>query len=319
MAVSSFDVVRANSLVGPIAFTTGRVLYVNNSSSGLITGAIGGSDGNSGASPLEPLSTIATAVGLCSANRGDTIYVMPGHSESVAATDLTINVAGVSVVGLGRGAARPTLNLTATGSTIAISAANVLFKNFLVTGGIDAIVAVFTISAADVKLEDVEYRDVTGQCTDGILTTAAADRLEISGLRWDGATAAGTNAAIAIVGGDRLSIHDSRFDGNFAVGVIDVRTTATTDLEVYNCTARTRNSADIFLIDTITASTGMIGPGLNLRLNDNAANITEAITGATFVQFGGGASGLIDGSGILVVNAAGEVALPINTTQSADL
>jgi hypothetical protein len=62
------------------------------------------------------------------------------------------------------------------------------------------------------------------------------------------------------------------------------------------------------LIDTITASTGMIGPNINLRLQDNAANITEAITGATFVYF----------QPINVVNLAGESSLVINITASTD-
>jgi hypothetical protein len=317
MGVSSFDVCKANSFIGPPpGLTTGQVYYVSNTV--VAPGGIGGSDGNDGKSPLTPFSTLDYAVSQCVANRGDIIYVMPGHAETVTASDIGIDVAGVSVIGLGNGATRPTFNLNATGSTIAMSAADCRLDNVLLTGGVDAIVAVITVSAADCKIVNVEYRDVTGQCTDGILTTAAANRLEISGLRWDGATAAGTNAAIALVGGDRIHIHDCRFDGNFAVGVIDVRTTATTDLEVHDCAARTQNAADIFLIDTITASTGMIGPRIQIRVNDNAANITEAITGATFVLFGGGASGLTSGSAILVVNLAGEIAMPINTTQSTD-
>ena len=70
----------------------------------------------------------------------------------------------------------------------------------------------------------------------------------------------------------------------------------------------TRNAADIFLIDTITASTGQIGPNLNLRLTDNAANITEAITGATFVVM----------DPVYVCNLAGEKAMLINWTASTD-
>lgn len=91
--------------------------------------------------------------------------------------------------------------------------------------------------------------------------------------------------------------------------MIDVRTTAATDLEVYNHTARTRNAADIFLIDTITASTGTVGPSLYLRLNDNAANITEAVTGATFVYH----------NDISIVNLAGELGMLTNITASTDV
>ena len=307
MALSSFDVVQANAFIGPQpGLTTGRVFYVNNSTV-LPVGAIGGSNANSGTSPLQPFSTIDYAVGQCTASRGDVIYIMPSHAETVnAAAFIAVDVAGVSIIGLGQGSIRPTLNFTATASTITMSAANCTLSNVLLTGGVDAVVSPIVVSAADCKILNVEYRDVTGQCTDGILTTAGADRLEIAGLRWDGATAAGTNAAIAIVGGDRLSVHDCIFDGNFAVGCIDVRTTATTDLEVYNCKARTRNAADIFLVDTITASTGIVGPSLYLRLQDNAANITEAVTGATFVYH----------NDISIVNLAGELGMLTNITAS---
>ena len=319
MGKSTFDVIKANAYIGPIdRASTGQVFYVNGSTV-LAPGAIGGSNGNNGLSPQEPFSTIEYAVDQCTANRGDTIYVLPSHTETVAAADLNIDVAGVSVIGLGQGAARATLNLTATGSVVQLSAANCLLEHFLVTGGIDAIVSPIRVSAADCALRDIEYRDVTGQCTDGLLTTAAADRLLIDGYTHNGDTGvAGTNAAIALVGGNRITIRNLWADGDFAVGVIDVRTTATTNLEVYNVRARTRNTVDIIIIDTITGSTGNIGPNMQVRLQENAINITEAITGATWVLHGGGASGLVTGMGISVVNLAGEQGMPINTTQSTD-
>jgi hypothetical protein len=217
-------------------------------------------------------------------------------------------VIGVAVIGMGTGTLRPTINFTATASTLTMSAASCTLYNILLTGGIDAVVSPVVVSASDCAIINCEYRDVTGQCTDGILTTAGADRLLIDGLRYDGAVAAGTNAGIAIVGGDGIVIRNLRMDGNFAVGGIDIRTTATTDLEVSEVKFRTRNAADIFLKDTITASTGFVGPNLFLQLQDNAANITEAITGATFVQF----------APIMVVNLAGEIGMAINTTASTD-
>ena len=169
--------------------------------------------------------------------------------------------------------------------------------------------ACVVVSAADFELYDFEYTDDTGQCTVFLLTTAGADRMHLHDFEYNGDTAAGTGAAIAIVGGDGIKIHDFIMDGNFSVGGIDIRTTATTDLKVYNCWSfRTRNAADIFIIDTITASTGQIGPNIYLRLQDNAANITEAITGATFVQH----------LPISIVNNAGEVGMTTNATVSTD-
>jgi len=179
----------------------------------------------------------------------------------------------------------------------------------LLTGGVDAVVSPVVVSAADCVIENVELRDVTGQMTDGILTTAGAVRLKILNHVHDGATGAGTNTAIALVGGSDIEITIKKMDGNFAVGGIDIRTTATTDLFVHSVgTFRTRNAADIFIIDTITASTGQIGPDINIRLQDNAGNITEAVTGATFVVM----------DPVYVVNLPNEKGLLINWTASTD-
>lgn len=285
----------------------GKVFWVYNGTA-LLTGQRAGSDGNKGTFDA-PFATLDYAVSQCVADRGDIVVIKPGHAETIAtATALAIDVAGVAVVGLGQGSNRPTFNLTATTSTITMSANNCAFINCLVTGGVDAIVAVFTISGADCALQ-LNYRDVTGQCTDCVVTTAAANRLYIDVNDYDGATAAGTNAGIAIVGGDHIEIVGRYMDGNFAVGGIDVRTTATTDLLVHKFEYfRTRNAADIFLVDTVTGSTGQIGPDINIRLNDNAANITEAVTGATFVVQ----------DPVYVVNLAGEKGMLINWTASTD-
>lgn len=322
MAESSYDIVKANAFIGPMpGLFSGQVFYVSNATgAGIAPGAIGGSNSNSGKSPLQPFSTLDYAVGQCAANRGDVIYVLPGHAETVSgAAFVAIDVIGITIIGLGRGSNRPTFNFTATASTITMSAANCSISNVLITGGVDAIVSTIVVSAADCEIRDVEYRDVTGQCTDAILTTAGANRLKITGYRHDGATAAGSNSAIAIVGGDRISITDFWIDGNFAVGAIDVRTTATTDIEVQDGYIRCRHaSADIAMVDTVTASTGKIGPKIQIQLTVNGANITEAITGATFVYYGAGTTGLVDGSGIGVVNLAGEAAMPMNKVLSTD-
>ncbi len=286
----------------------GQVFFVNNSTV-LAPGGIGGSNGNPG-TYQKPFSTINYAITQCTAGRGDVIMVMPGHAESVASAGaIAMSKAGVAVIGLGAGSLRPTLNFTATTSTITMSAANCSFVNMLFTGGIDAVAKMIVVSAADCTIDRCELKDVTGQMTDGILTTAGADRLKILRHVHNGATAAGTNAAIAIVGGDRIEIQIDVMDGNFAVGGIDIRTTATTNLYVHDVGRFfTRNAADIFIVDTITASTGQIGPFINLRLTDNAANITESCTGATFVYM----------QPINVVNLAGESSMQINITASTD-
>lgn len=257
-----------------------------------------------------PLATIDYAVGLCTANRGDLIMVKPGHVETItAAAGLVLDVAGVALFGLGVGSNRPTINYTtAVGADMNVDAANVSIINFLFTGGIDALTGPIDVNAADFAMVNCEWRDVTGQATDVVVADANANRLLIDGCFFNSASAAGPNAAIALIGMSNPVIRNCRLIGNYAVSAIDIRTTAAVEVDISNCYIWNQNAADICIKDTVTGSTGKIGPNLYLMLTDNAANITEAVTGATFHLF----------PDILVCNLAGEQAMAINTTASTD-
>lgn len=286
----------------------GRVFWVGNNAA-LLVGEKGASNGNKGTFH-EPFSTIHYASTQCVANRGDIVFVRPGVTETVtAAAGLVLGVAGVAYIGLGTGSARPKINFTtATTADMDVDAANITMVNFLFTGGIDALVAPIDVNAADFKLINSEYRDVTGEAVDTILTDATATRFLLDGWFHNGAATAGANAAVAIVGGTNPTIKNFKIVGNFAVSAIDIRTTAAVDVDISVGYIWNKNSGDVCIKDTITASTGKIGPDLNFMLTDNAANITEAVTGATFHLF----------DPIYVCNLAGEKAMLINTTASTD-
>lgn len=290
----------------------GKVFWVGNNATRLVgeKNATDADLGGKGGSFLQPFSTLSFAISQCAEHRGDIIFVRAEHAETIStAAGINLSKAGVSIVGLGRGSCRPTINITATGAYLSMSAASCVIQNFLFTGGIDAIAKMISVSASDCVIDGCELRDVTGQMTLGILTTAAADRLKVLNHVHKGDTAAGTVAGIRLVGGTDIEITIDRMDGNFSTGGIDVATTAATNLFVHDVKSfRTRNSADIFLVDTITGSTGQVGPNINIRLQDNAANITEAITGATFVVM----------DPVYVVNAAGEKGMLIDWTASTN-
>lgn len=285
---------------GLAALFQGSVWYVCSATSGAST-----TDG--GQRPASPFSTISAAVSAAAA--GDTIIVLPGHTETcIAAGTLTISKA-LTIIGIGTGSLRPTVNFTtAVGASVRITAANVSIRNFLFTGGIDALTGPVSVEAADCSLLDIETRDVTGQATDFIVTTAAATRLLIDGWFHNGAAAAGANSALALVGVTNPVVRNFRVVGNFAVSAIDLRTTASVDVNISRGYIWNKNSADVCIKDTVTASTGRIGPDLELMLTDNAANITEAVTGATFHLF----------DPVYVCNLVNEKAMLINWTASTD-
>lgn len=287
--------------------TVGNVYWVHSGT---------GNAGNSGLEPNKALATIDSAVGKCTAGRGDTIIALPGHVETVAtANGLDLDVAGIRVIFLGDGANRASVNLTATASTIRVNANNVAVYGMSVTGGIDAVALCVDVNGkTDVVFKDLRYRDVTGQCTVFFKAANNSDRLVIDGVKYLGDAAAGTSAAFQFDGCDDLTFKSFDIVGNFANSAIEFITTASARVRIDSgpdgSFIWTQNSADLCIKDTITGSTGNITGrgGLALRLTDNAANITEAITGATFAVF----------DNVWVCNLANEKAMLINWTASTD-
>ena len=270
-----------------------------------------GSNGNKGTFD-RPFGTIDYTVGRCTADNGDTVMVKAGHVETVSAVaGLALDVAGVTFIGLGNGANRPQINFTTDADAdMDVDAANCAMINFLFTGGIDVLTGPIDINAADFSLIDCETRDVTGQATDFIVTDANADRLLIDGWKHRGASAAGADTAITIVGGDDITIRNFWIDGNFAVACIENVGTAAVNLTVASdgqSFARTRNAADV-IFTAVATTTGNVGPNINARLQDDAANITEAFVGDAMQFF----------NPIRVVNADGERHIEWNGTQSSD-
>lgn len=265
-----------------------------------------------GKSPKRPLATIDKAVGECTNDKGNVIIVGPGHVETIsAAAGLVFDISGVTVIGCGHGNLRPQINGTATASDIDITADEVRLINLRFTGGVDAITAFIDLDGADdVLLYGCEVQDVTGKV--GIMIDAKdCDDLHVVGLIYRGAAATGTTVGLRIENCDRFVLAGFRVDGNFSTGFLQCVTTASADIEVSGGWFRTRNSADIFCVDTVTGSTGAFMAPIYIRLADNAANVTEAITGATFVVFAA--------TEISVVNDANQAGILINWTESADL
>jgi len=102
---------------------TGSVFYVDN--------AIAGSTGIDWANAV---ATIDDAVNLCTANRGDFIFVAPGHVENLGTTDPDFDAAnahGVTCIGLGKGEQRPVLSFDTSTDIFTIDADDVAIYNLV--------------------------------------------------------------------------------------------------------------------------------------------------------------------------------------------
>ena len=181
----------------------GKIFYVD---------SVNGSANYDGKTPTRALATIDQAINKCTANQGDVVYVLPGHVETISgATGLVMDVAGVSVIGLGSGGDRPTLTLSASASTVSITAASCVLANIKLissfTGGVAAGITLGA-TADGTKLLNIEMQETanTKEWLIGISVAAACHEVEIDGLRYFGIAGGSTTQVIKFVGASNYSI-----------------------------------------------------------------------------------------------------------------
>jgi len=130
--------------------TTGNTFYVS---------SLSGKSANDGRSIAEALATLDQAMAKCEPNQGDVVILMPGHNEgSSAAATWDIDVAGVSVVGLGRGTSRPRFDFDNAAASIDIGANNCTLKNVTLLPSVTDVLVGVDVEAAvtNTLIEDVE-------------------------------------------------------------------------------------------------------------------------------------------------------------------
>lgn len=145
-----------------------------------------GSNGNKGTYD-RPFSTIDYAVGRCTANNGDLILVKPGHTETViAAAGLALDVAGITIIGIGDGADTPVIALTtADTADVDIDAANVTIENLHFTSGFADIAVCLDVNATDFTARNCRFTEAADDenflvCVQDA-AAAASDRMTIEG------------------------------------------------------------------------------------------------------------------------------------------
>jgi hypothetical protein len=290
----------------------GQVFWVGNSTANLLTGHKGGSNGNKGTFEA-PFSTLDYAIGRCTADRGDIIFIKPGHAETIStATTILADVAGVAIVGLGRGTKRPTFTLdTATTAKIPVSAANVLFSNCVFVNNFADIATVFLLTtAAGFTVDNCEFRDTSAilNALTVITTTVSvvADDLTFTNNRVLSLGTTAATTAIKILGThDKLKICDNYFSraaiSNTAV-VLAHAALVVTNLDmgrnvVFSPTTDTATGG-LLVTRTSTTNTGMIYDNRVKSLD--VAGMLIVTTGSAYGFTNNLMSGTADTSGILI-------------------
>ena len=238
-------------------FTTGNVFFVDSGAS------LAGDNVSSGKTTKRPFATIDYAVGQCTANNGDIIYVMPGHAEVVtAAAGLALDVAGISVIGIGRGTDQPTVTLTTVDTAdVDVDAANVLIENINFVAGFADIAVMIDVNATDPAIRNCRFTQSAVNlnalvCIEDALLLAS-NRLTVEGcyaLMYD---AANTHFINMVGTGDGYIIRNNILIGDWgtmAVGGAGIVTYITIIDNVISNQANTNDGC----INLDTGSTGIV-------------------------------------------------------------
>lgn len=294
----------------PIDFpNSGEVFWVNNSTTAIAKGAVGGSNGNNG-SYRRPFSTVDYAIGKCTADRGDIIYVMPGHAEAVTATSIALDVDGVSIVCLGRGENVATFTYGAAASTITVTGDDCSFVGGKHIGNFDNVAAAFTVGAAqNFTLQGGLFEDASASLhfLSIVVTGAtdnAADGLAVKGNKWIGAALA-PNAFVSILANiARMDISDNDVTmaatndvGHFITLSSKVVTASNIKDNTLIVVGATDAAVGIFLTGSGSAMTGVVSGNLVSSLDTTTELISTASTGLDF--FNNYYTGVADASGKL--------------------
>jgi len=168
---------------------------------------------------------IAAGIDLTTANRGDHVMVAPSHYETLTAK-LDLDVAGITVKGLGQGLEKPTLYTATAIDMVEFSGDNIVFDGFhFAAVGIDAVTALINIDDAGAVVRNITSGDVSASAkapTDCITVTANADDCLIENVKLY-CSAHPVNSFLSLEGAaSRVTVKDFRAFGDVdTAGIID--------------------------------------------------------------------------------------------------
>jgi hypothetical protein len=293
--------------------TTGRVFIVGAASLALISEvkAIYGNHYSDGTPVV--YTTLALAIAQCVASRGDIIIVLPGHTETISsATALAFNVAGITIIGIGNGALKPTFTLdTAATARIAVSVANVTVKNIKFVANFADIATVFLLTTAQgFVVDSCEFLDTSSSFNFlAIITTTVAvvaDNLTFTKNTIIGLGTTAATTPIKILGThNRLTINDNYI--NLAIlnntsAVLAHAALVVTNLQMYRNRVFRPNTdtatGGILITTSSTTNTGIVADNYVFHSDVAAAILVTA--GSIYGMFNNLAIGDADASGYVL-------------------
>lgn len=234
-----------------------------------------------GRAPGNAYTTLDAAVNACTANNGDVILILPGHAENLTAADtVDVDVAGVTIIGLGDGNRIPTFSTTAAAGSITVDAANVTIKNIrLLAAFATGTTAMLTLSASadGCTLEGLQFRDTsaTSEALIHISVATTVTDLTIRGCSFVTAAGSLTNSILFAGSTTNCVIEENYFFVDSADSVIDHLTAAPVNILIKgNVIINQDTDAAGYVIDVHASGTGC---AVNNRgaYNKNDAEMTK--------------------------------------------
>lgn len=260
----------------------GAIFYVH---SGTGTDAAGFGD-----NPDKPLATIDYAIGLCTANKNDVIYVLPGHNEGLGNAQIAVDVAGVSIIGLGHGPTAPRIDYDHANASIDISASGCTIANLRLLPSVTAVAIGIDVMAAVtdtylIGLESLPGEDGAGVDEFAITVDikAGADRTHVLDSTFtQHASAAGVVSVVSLTGAsDQVVIKNCTMwtAGAGLTAPINGLTTLSTRLLVENCVLVADDEPGI---EVLTNTTGVFR---NVDIFTDLATIAAATVADKVAHF----------------------------------
>lgn len=225
-----------------------------------------GSDNNTGKDWNSPLATLDAAFSKVTADQGDIVLIKPGHVEDLGDAQIDLDIAGVTVIGLGHGPSRPRFDFNHANASIDIGASGITLKNIVLRPSVTVVAIGIDVEAAvtDTLLEDIEFvpgeaGDGTDEFVLGVDIKAGCTRTTIRRTKYrHHASCDGANAGISLTGASdavRIEDCDIEITGTAAVAPIKGITTLSTRVRI----ARNTLVSDAEpCIELLTGTTGVL-------------------------------------------------------------
>ncbi len=236
--------------------TTGTYWWVDSST--------GSNTTKDGRDPDNAFATVDAAINACTASKGDTIIVMPGHAETASAADaFDADVAGIRIIGLGWGGLRPTFSFSATAGKCSVGAANVQIYNLRFVAGISAVVVPLNVEAGadDFHLEGCEFYwgGTTGyDFIDSVILNGVARPTIINNRFLCEPAVAGAARCVHLLGAcSNTRIYRNEFMGDASVAYINGTSALSQGVMVLDNLVHNTDASEPYL-EVLTGTTGVI-------------------------------------------------------------